>query len=60
MSVTGPDLAAIEAERDRIRAAHLKPADQRPASAARGLHHTALVSSDVERTVRFYQELLDR
>ena len=25
---------------------------------ARGLHHTALISSDVERTVRFYQDLL--
>lgn len=25
---------------------------------ARGLHHTALVSSDVERTVKFYQDLL--
>ena len=24
----------------------------------RGLHHTALISSDVERTVRFYQDLL--
>ena len=29
-----------------------------PASTARGLHHTALVSSDVERTVRFYQDVL--
>lgn len=25
---------------------------------ARGLHHTALISSDVERTVKFYQDLL--
>ena len=25
---------------------------------ARGLHHTALISSDVERTVRFYQDVL--
>lgn len=25
---------------------------------ARGLHHTALISSDVERTVTFYQDLL--
>ena len=52
------DLAAIEAERDRIRSAHLRPAADRPASSARGLHHTALISSDVERTVRFYQDLL--
>jgi catechol 2,3-dioxygenase-like lactoylglutathione lyase family enzyme len=52
------DLAAIEQERARIRDAHLRPAGQRPASTARGLHHTALISSDVERTVRFYQDVL--
>jgi catechol 2,3-dioxygenase-like lactoylglutathione lyase family enzyme len=52
------DLAALEAERARIRAAHLRPAGERPASTARGLHHTALISSDVERTVRFVQDLL--
>ena len=52
------DLRALEAERDRIRAAHLKPAGQRPPSTARGLHHTALISSDVERTVRFFQDVL--
>ncbi|KAA0924301.1 VOC family protein [Rhodococcus sp. IEGM 1401] len=46
-------------ERDRIRAQHMKPAGERPASSARGLHHTALVSSDVEATVRFYQDLLE-
>ena len=48
------DLTAIEQERDRIRQAHLRPAGERPASTARGLHHTALISGDVERTVRFY------
>jgi catechol 2,3-dioxygenase-like lactoylglutathione lyase family enzyme len=52
------DLAALEAARARIRHAHLKPAGDRPASTARGLHHTALISSDVERTVRFYQDVL--
>src|SRR5918994_649411 len=57
MSATTPP-PAITAERDRIRAAHLRPAGERPASTARGLHHTALISSDVERTVRFYQDVL--
>ena len=52
------DLTSIEAERARIRDAHLRPAGSRPASTARGLHHTALISSDVERTVRFYQDVL--
>jgi len=52
------DLAALESERARIRDAHLKPTGERPGSTARGLHHTALISSDVERTVRFYQDVL--
>jgi len=52
------DLEAIEETRDRIREQHLKPTGDRPASSARGLHHTALISSDVEATVRFYQDVL--
>ena len=53
------DLTALEAERARIRAAYLRPAGERATSSARGLHHTALISSDVERTVRFYQDVLE-
>jgi len=52
------DLEALVADRDRIRKAHLKPVAERASSTARGLHHTALVSSDVERTVGFYQDIL--
>ena len=52
------DLAALEQQRARIRDTHLRPAGERPASTARGLHHTALISSDVETTVRFYQDVL--
>jgi glyoxylase I family protein len=48
----------LEARRQAIAAAHLKPAAERPASSARGVHHLALVCSDVETTVRFYQDLL--
>ncbi|MER6370925.1 VOC family protein [Streptomyces mirabilis] len=51
------DLAAIEAERTRIRDTQL--ASDRPASSARGVHHVALLSADVERTVRFYQGILE-
>ncbi|CAB4860918.1 unannotated protein [freshwater metagenome] len=53
------DRTALTAERDRIRTAHLVPRDQRPASSARGVHHVALLCADVERTVRFYQDLLE-
>jgi catechol 2,3-dioxygenase-like lactoylglutathione lyase family enzyme len=58
MTDTRVDLAAIDAERGRIRAEHLRPAGERPASTARGIHHTAVLCSDVERTIRFYQDVL--
>src|SRR4029450_13577628 len=49
----------IEERRARIRATHLRPADRRPPSSARGLHHAAVLCADVERTVRFYQDVLE-
>ena len=57
--MTDIDLAAIEARREQIRAAYLKPPGERPGSSARGVHHVAVLSGDVERTVRFYQEVLE-
>ena len=53
-----PDADDLAAARDRIRDTHLRPVEERPASTARGLHHTALISGDVERTIRFYQDVL--
>jgi catechol 2,3-dioxygenase-like lactoylglutathione lyase family enzyme len=53
------DLAAIESARRDLQARYLRPAGERPASSARGVHHVALLSSDVEQTIRFYQELLE-
>ena len=50
--------SSVEDRRSRIREEHLRPVGQRPVSSARGLHHTALISSDVETTIRFYQDLL--
>lgn len=55
---SAPATSALDERRARLREAHLRPAAERPASTARGLHHTALVSSDVERTIRFYQDVL--
>src|SRR6266699_7085670 len=51
------DLAAIEAERARLHDQYITA--ERPSSSARGIHHTALLSSDVERTIRFYQGVLE-
>jgi catechol 2,3-dioxygenase-like lactoylglutathione lyase family enzyme len=53
------DLAAIDAERARIRETFQMPEESRPPSSARGLHHFALICTDVEETVRFYQEILE-
>jgi catechol 2,3-dioxygenase-like lactoylglutathione lyase family enzyme len=52
------DPARIRDERARLREKHLRAPGERPTSTARGLHHTALISSDVERTIRFYQDVL--
>lgn len=52
------DLEAITRERRRIRDQYLKPAADRAPTIGRGLHHAALLSGDVERTVRFYQDVL--
>ena len=46
-------------EWDRLRAQHLRPASSRPASSARGVHHVALLSRDVEATIAFYQGVLE-
>ena len=58
VDTTPPDLAALAERRRELRARYLQEAKARPASIARGVHHVALLCSDVERTIRFYQELL--
>ena len=57
MSDADIELDAIAALRERIRSSHLDD-DPRPPSTARGLHHVALLSSDVQRTVDFYAGVL--
>jgi glyoxylase I family protein len=52
------EVAAVTARRDEIRARHLAPPASRPQTTARGIHHAALICSDVERTIEFYQGLL--
>ncbi|MEM7093213.1 MAG: VOC family protein [Actinomycetota bacterium] len=46
-------------EWEELRQRHLRPATDRPASTAQGIHHMALLSSDVERTIDFYQGILE-
>jgi catechol 2,3-dioxygenase-like lactoylglutathione lyase family enzyme len=53
------DLTALAAERARLRAAYVHTVADRPATTARGVHHVALLCTDVERTIQFYQGLLE-
>jgi glyoxylase I family protein len=53
-----PGIVDFDARRQELCRAYLKDAAERPVSNARGVHHLALICSDVEQTVRFYQDLL--
>jgi catechol 2,3-dioxygenase-like lactoylglutathione lyase family enzyme len=55
----GIEREAADQRRAEIAGRHLRRKADRPASSARGVHHVALISSDVERTVAFYQDLLE-
>jgi len=45
-------------ERKNALRRHLIPAIERPASSARGVHHIAMICSDPEVTIAFYQGVL--
>ncbi|NNF55913.1 MAG: VOC family protein [Acidimicrobiales bacterium] len=46
------------AEWEQLRSTYLAPKADRPPTSARGFHHVAALSSDVETTVNFYQGVL--
>lgn len=58
MTVDAGERARLTERRAELSATYLAPRDQRPPSTARGVHHVALISSDVERTVQFFQGVL--
>jgi catechol 2,3-dioxygenase-like lactoylglutathione lyase family enzyme len=47
------------AEWDKLRETYLRAPGERPPTTARGVHHLALLSSDVVRTIDFYQGVLE-
>src|SRR5713101_8148880 len=55
----GAERDGATVRREEIKAKHLRHRGERDTSSARGVHHVALISSDVERTVEFYQDLLE-
>jgi glyoxylase I family protein len=51
-------LEEIETRRQELRGRYLLAPDQREPTPGRGIHHLALICSDVEQTIQFYQGLL--
>lgn len=51
------DLDKLTRDREALRKRYLQ--DPLPESSARGVHHTAMISSDVGRTIEFFQGLLE-
>src|SRR3954462_12369693 len=58
MTAHGSDIDRTE-EWAALKARYLQPRGTRPASAGGGVHHFALLCSDVERTITFFQDLLE-
>jgi glyoxylase I family protein len=55
---TKQEQAELEKHRAELRSRYLTEPGQRPPSTARGIHHAALICSNVEKTIEFYQGLL--
>ena len=55
---TESELLELEARRAELRAQYMLPPEQRD-TPGRGIHHAALICSDVEQTIKFYQGLLE-
>jgi catechol 2,3-dioxygenase-like lactoylglutathione lyase family enzyme len=54
-----PDIDQLARRREELKAQYLRSREDRPSTSARGVHHVALLSGDVETTIRFYQDLLE-
>jgi glyoxylase I family protein len=50
--------ARLEQRRADLRRTYVLPPSDRPQTSGRGIHHAALICSDVEQTIDFYQGLL--
>jgi glyoxylase I family protein len=48
----------FEARAAEVRRTYLKPKAERPPSTARGVHHMALICSDIVQTIEFFQGIL--
>ena len=55
----GDEREAAARRRAQLAERYLRPKADRPATSARGVHHVALLSADVEATIAFYQGVLE-
>ncbi len=55
---TETDLVELESRRKELGDRYIRPVAERKSTPGRGIHHAALICSDVEQTIQFYQELL--
>src|SRR5947208_13058030 len=55
---TEAERAQLDQRRAELRERYLTPTQQRPETTARGIHHAALICSNPEATIQFYQGLL--
>jgi len=55
---TDAELVELAARRAELRQQYTLPPAERGPSNGRGIHHAALICSDVEQTIQFYQGLL--
>jgi glyoxylase I family protein len=55
---TASELVELEARRAELRERYLLPPAERKPTPGRGIHHAALICSNVEQTIQFYQGLL--
>ncbi len=55
---TEAERAGLEARRAQLRDKHMTPTTEREPTPGAGIHHAALICSDPERTIEFYQGLL--
>jgi glyoxylase I family protein len=58
MAPDAEEQARLAERREELRAKYVAPASSRPATNGRGIHHAALICSDVVQTIDFYQGLL--
>lgn len=57
--ISSDERSRLDMQRAELTEQYLLPKSSRPTSSARGVHHVALVCSNVEATIDFYQGLLE-